>query len=76
MNNRNKMRKMAQDAVTKAADAVTQANRALGEAQAALRMMEELSDDDLNMVAGGVNPFGDDDRVPDNPIDPDLREKG
>ena len=30
----------------------------------------------LNMVAGGVNPFGDDDRVPDNPIDPDLREKG
>ena len=76
MNNRNKMRKMAQDAVTKAADAVTQANRALGEAQAALQMMEELADDDLNQVAGGVNPFGDDDRVPDNPIDPDLREKG
>ena len=77
MTPRNKMQKMARDAVSKAAMAVDQANKALSEAQAALKMMEELSADDLDGVAGGydraVNPFEELPRVPEGEIDPELR---
>ena len=59
MKNRKKqIEKMAQEAVKKASEAVKSANDALTEAQTALKIMEELSDDELDQVAGGGNPFG------------------
>ena len=71
MKNRKKqIEKMAQEAVKKASEAVKSANDALTEAQTALRVMEELSDDDLDQVAGGGNPFGENPPyVPPQPID-------
>ena len=71
-----KMRKMAQDAVSKAADAMSKANLALSEAHAALQMMDEMSDEDLDKVSGGFDPFAAVDRVPDSEIDDELRKKG
>lgn len=76
MNARERMQKMAREAVAKASEAVTQANIALSEAQAVLHMMEELAPEDLDGVAGGSNPFETDPRVPDNAIDGELRENG
>ena len=35
-----------------------------------------LSDDLLEQVAGGENPFGEIPRVPEQPIDPELRQDG
>ena len=62
--------KMAQEAVMKASEAVKSANDALTEAQTALKIMEELSDDQLDQVAGGGNPFGENPPyVPPQPID-------
>ena len=37
---------------------------------------KKLDLDDLDRVSGAGDPFADDPRVPENPIDPDLREKG
>ena len=66
--------KMAQEAVMKASEAVKSANDALTEAQTALKIMEELSDDQLDQVAGGGNPFGENlPYVPPQPIDDDDR---
>ena len=35
----------------------------------------ELDDDALEAVSGGTNPFGDIPRVPNQPLDPDVRGK-
>ena len=35
-----------------------------------------LEPKDLGQVAGGTDPFADTPRVPDNPIDDDLRKDG
>ena len=43
----------AQEAVRKAAEAVKAANEALAEANTALQVMQALSDDELDQVAGG-----------------------
>lgn len=69
--------KMAQEqeAVMKASEAVKSANDALNEAQTALKIKEELSDDELDKVAGGDDPYEDYPRVPVQPIDP-IRGRG
>lgn len=36
----------------------------------------ELTTEALEQVSGGGNPFDDVPRVPEQPIDPELREKG
>ena len=71
MKNRKKqIEKMAQEAVMQASEAVKSANDALTEAQTALKIMEEISDDQLDQVAGGGNPFGENlPYVPPQPID-------
>ena len=38
--------------------------------------MEKLGDDVLGAVTGAGNPFEEEPRVPTQPIDDDLREKG
>ena len=43
----------AQEAVKKAAEAVKAANEALNEANTALQIMQALSEDELDQVAGG-----------------------
>ena len=57
------------EAIKQAQDAVEQANKALSEA------MQELSDDELDAVAGGDDPYEDYPRVPTQPIDP-IRGRG
>ena len=74
-NKKKQIEKMAQEAVMKASEAVKSANDALTEAQTALRVMEELSDDDLDQVAGGGSPFGENPPyVPPQPIGDDDRD--
>ena len=38
--------------------------------------MKKLDLNDLDQVSGAGDPFGDEPRVPENPIDPDLRKDG
>ena len=47
------MESKAQEAVKKAAEAVRAANEALNEANTALQIMQALSEDELDQVAGG-----------------------
>ena len=47
------MENKAQEAVKKAAEAVKAANEALAEANTALQVMQALSEDELDQVAGG-----------------------
>ncbi|MBR0063274.1 MAG: hypothetical protein IJP67_03825 [Oscillospiraceae bacterium] len=51
-------------------DAAEQANKAVGSA------MQELGDDELDEIAGAGNPFANVARVPTQPIDEDMRNKG
>ena len=51
-------------------DAAEQANKAVGSA------MQELGDDELDEIAGAGNPFARLPRVPTQPIDEDMRNKG
>jgi hypothetical protein len=52
-------------------NAAEQANKAVGSA------MQELGDDELDEIAGaGGNPFARIPRVPTQPIDEDMRNKG
>lgn len=51
-------------------DAAEQANKAVGSA------MQELGDDELDEIAGAGNPFAKVPRVPTQPIDEDMRNKG
>lgn len=61
----------AQEAVRKAAEAVRVANEALVEAHTALQVMQALSDDDLDQVAGGDGSKWDNvPRENEYPIDP------
>ena len=39
-----------------------------------LEKVTEVAEEELENVAGGTNPFGDLPRVPNQPIDPNLRE--
>ena len=74
-NKEKQIEKMTQEAVMKASEAVKSANDALNEAQNALKIKEELSDDELDKVAGGDDPYEDYPRVPVQPIDP-IRGRG
>lgn len=63
----------AQEAVRKAAEAVKAANEALNEANTALQVMQALSDDELDQVAGGDgdgSKWGGVPRENEYPIDP------
>ncbi|MBR4655556.1 MAG: hypothetical protein IKO68_03030 [Oscillospiraceae bacterium] len=53
------MENKAQEAVKKAAEAVRAANEALTEANTALQVMQALSDDELDHVAGGDSAWSD-----------------
>ena len=64
-----KDKKKILDNLKQANEAVQQANKALSEA------MQELDESDLDAIAGGNNPFADVDRVPTQPLDPNIREK-
>lgn len=65
----------AQEAVRKAAEAVKAANEALNEANTALKVMQSLSDDELDLVTGGEDDggshWGGVPRENEYPIDPD-----
>ena len=50
------------DALKQAQEAVEQANQTLTDA------IQELSDDDLDKIAGGDNPYADYSRVPTQPL--------
>ena len=67
-NKEKQIEKMAQEAVMKASEAVKSANDALTEAQTTLSAVDELSEEELDQVAGGGNPFEDIPRVPPQPI--------
>ena len=68
-NKEKQIEKMAQEAVMKASEAVKSANDALTEAQTTLSAVDELSEEELDQVAGGANPFGENlPYVPPQPI--------
>ena len=54
MKTRKSLEKAARASIQKASEAVRLANEALAEATAAMKMIEELSDDELAQVAGGT----------------------
>lgn len=76
MNAKKNLEKKARESVAKAAEAVRLATEALNEANAALKLISELSEDQLDQVSGGTDPLGGVPRVPENPIEEDLRKKG
>lgn len=60
--------KKTKEAAREAAEAAKNANDALEEAKTALSAVDELSEEELDQVAGGGNPFEDIPRVPPQPI--------
>ncbi len=58
------------ETLKQAQQAVEQANQAINS------VMQELNLDDLEIVAGGGNPFGDVPRPDPNPLDPNPRGNG
>lgn len=77
MENRKKIEKLAHEAVQKAAEALRNADEALAEANVALRMMQDLSDDELDNIsgAGGSSAFADLPRVKTYNLDDKVREE-
>ena len=58
MKTRKSLENAARASIRKAAEAVSLANEALVEANAAMKKMEDLSDDELAQVAGGGDSIG------------------
>ncbi len=55
MKTRKSLEKAARASIQKASEAVRLANEALAEANAAMKMIEDFSDEELAQVAGGNN---------------------
>lgn len=51
------LHKQTLESIRKANDAIRHANEALNEATTVLKIIEELSDDDLNQVTGAGDPY-------------------
>ncbi len=65
-----KDKKKLAETLQNAKEAVSQADKALND------VMQELDLDELDDITGAGNPFGNLPRVPTQPIDDDLRNRG